>query len=76
MTTPLRFGFLFVIGFALLMGGFEDFVADTLTPDFSAISLVANFTSFIDGSAISLEIKGVVVGLSTLAGKNLYRYRQ
>jgi RHS repeat-associated protein len=52
-----------------LSDNYGDFVANTLAPDFSAISLVTNFSSFVQGSAISLGIKGVVVGLPWLAGK-------
>jgi uncharacterized protein RhaS with RHS repeats len=52
-----------------LRDNYGDFVADTLTPDFSAISLVTNIGGFIKGSAISLGIKGLVVGLPALAGR-------
>jgi hypothetical protein len=45
------------------------FVANTLVPEFSAISLFSNFWEYAKGSAISLGAKGILVGLPGLASK-------
>lgn len=64
-----------------LQQNYGNFVANTLVPQFSVISLYTNFASYVKGSAISLSVKGLLVGLPGLAskiatttGKNLAAY--
>jgi RHS repeat-associated protein len=52
-----------------LRQNYGDFVANTLVPQFSAISIVTNFADYAKGSAISLGAKGVLVGLPALLSK-------
>jgi hypothetical protein len=64
-----------------LRQNYGNFVANTLVPGFSVISIVTDFSDYAKGSAISWSVKGVLVGLPALAskiatttGKNLAAY--
>lgn len=65
-----------------LRDNYGNFVANTLVPEFSAVSLFTNPWSFVQGTAISALGKGLFVGLpalagllSTTTGKNLSAYQ-
>jgi hypothetical protein len=48
---------------------YGNFVANTLVPEFSGISIFTNLAEFAKGSAISASVKGALVGLPWLASK-------
>jgi hypothetical protein len=52
-----------------LQQNYGNFVANTIVPEFSGISIFTNFMAFIQGSAISAGVKGALVGLPGLASK-------
>jgi RHS repeat-associated protein len=53
----------------VLQQNYGNFVANTLVPEFSTISIFTNTAAWLKGSAISGSIKGIFVGLPWLASK-------
>jgi hypothetical protein len=53
---------------SFLRGNYGDFMGGTIIPDFSLISLGSNFWGYMKASALTLSIKGSLVGLPKALG--------